>query len=154
MRHRVAIPTLLACALALAGCQHTGALQAPVQPASNATVPADDNLNAVLWMQASAEYDAAAAQTYRAAIAGLVCGAYVLWLTFWAPPEARARVAVVHAWREPHPVERQPALVRGGVVPGARWGAGTVRCYPATSRPSGALLAGRMLHTARFHPTG
>ncbi|MGH8074580.1 MAG: 5'-nucleotidase, lipoprotein e(P4) family, partial [Lysobacter sp.] len=70
MRQRVAIPTLLACALALAGCQHTGALQAPATTAPAAT-PADDNLNAVLWMQASAEYDAAAAQTYRAAIAGL-----------------------------------------------------------------------------------
>src|SRR5690606_29759246 len=71
MRQRVAIPTLLACALALAGCQHTGALQAPATTAPDAAIPADDNLNAVLWMQASAEYDAAATQTYRAAIAGL-----------------------------------------------------------------------------------
>ena len=71
MRQRVLIPTLLACALALSSCQHTGALQAPVAPASNAGPAADDNLNAVLWMQASAEYDAAAAQTWRAAIAGL-----------------------------------------------------------------------------------
>ncbi|MGQ4660658.1 HAD family acid phosphatase [Lysobacter sp. F6437] len=67
MRQRVLIPTLLASALALSGCQHTGAPRAP----SAADVPADDNLNAVLWMQASAEYDAAATQTWRAAIAGL-----------------------------------------------------------------------------------
>lgn len=42
---------------------------APVAPASpvTATVPADDNLNAVLWVQRSAEYQALAEQTYRAA---------------------------------------------------------------------------------------
>jgi 5'-nucleotidase (lipoprotein e(P4) family) len=39
----------------------------PVASAPVATVPADDNLNAVLWVQRSAEYRAAAAQTYRAA---------------------------------------------------------------------------------------
>ena len=60
------VPAMLA--LALSGCQH--ASQREDTPAT-ATVAADDNLNAVLWMQASAEYDAAAAQTYRAAIAGL-----------------------------------------------------------------------------------
>jgi acid phosphatase len=49
----------------------------PVRPPAPATapvtgvpaaVPADDNLNAVLWVQRSAEYRAAATQTYRAAI--------------------------------------------------------------------------------------
>ena len=38
-----------------------------VVPAQATTVPADDNLNAVLWVQRSAEYQAAAIQTYRAA---------------------------------------------------------------------------------------
>ena len=36
-------------------------------PASQAVTPADDNLNAVLWMQRSVEYRALAEQTYRAA---------------------------------------------------------------------------------------
>ena len=35
---------------------------------SAATVPADDNLNAVLWVQRSAEYQANAIQTYRACL--------------------------------------------------------------------------------------
>ena len=39
----------------------------PVATAPAPSVPADDNLNAVLWVQRSAEYRAAAAQTYRAA---------------------------------------------------------------------------------------
>ncbi|KAF1684684.1 5'-nucleotidase, lipoprotein e(P4) family [Pseudoxanthomonas broegbernensis] len=51
-------------ALALAACQ-------PVRPAAPAAaavaVAADDNLNAVLWLQRSAEYRALAEQTYRAA---------------------------------------------------------------------------------------
>ncbi|WP_372016938.1 5'-nucleotidase, lipoprotein e(P4) family [Pseudoxanthomonas sp. 10H] len=59
--------TALAAGL-LAACQ-------PVRPPAPdettapapAAVPADDNLNAVLWVQRSAEYRAAAAQTYRAA---------------------------------------------------------------------------------------
>ena len=38
-----------------------------VATAPASAVPADDNLNAVLWVQRSAEYRAAAAQTYRAA---------------------------------------------------------------------------------------
>jgi len=64
---------VLSCAavlvLALAACQ-------PVRPdappaAAPATVAADDNLNAVLWVQRSAEYRAIAEQTYRAAAATL-----------------------------------------------------------------------------------
>ncbi|MFO7339224.1 MAG: 5'-nucleotidase, lipoprotein e(P4) family [Lysobacteraceae bacterium] len=52
-------------ALVLAACQ-------PVRPAAPAAaVPADDNLNAVLWVQRSAEYRAVASQAYRAAIARL-----------------------------------------------------------------------------------
>lgn len=65
MRHLIA-PALLA--LLLSGCQHAAQRE---DVAATAAVPADDNLNAVLWMQASVEYDAAATQTYRAAIAGL-----------------------------------------------------------------------------------
>ena len=51
-------------ALALAACQP---VRPAPPPATAAAVPADDNLNAVLWVQRSAEYRAAAAQTYRAA---------------------------------------------------------------------------------------
>ncbi|MGY3266915.1 5'-nucleotidase, lipoprotein e(P4) family [Lysobacter sp. HA35] len=60
-------------ALALAGCQHEAvradAPVAPVAPVPAAAtgVPADDNLNAVLWMQTSDEYRANSLQTYRAA---------------------------------------------------------------------------------------
>ncbi|WP_425481472.1 5'-nucleotidase, lipoprotein e(P4) family [Luteimonas suaedae] len=49
-------------ALTLPACQ-TGPPAAPAAP----TATADDNLNAVLWMQASAEYHAAALSLYRAA---------------------------------------------------------------------------------------
>ena len=65
--------SLLCAALAatlLAACQPVrpdapaGAAAASAPPAA---VPADDNLNDVLWVQRSAEYRAAAAQTYRAA---------------------------------------------------------------------------------------
>lgn len=70
--------SLLAAALALAACKPT----APTAPAADAAKPsaaapaapskpdagsADDNLNAVLWVQRSAEYRAISAQTYRAA---------------------------------------------------------------------------------------
>ncbi|WP_028920209.1 5'-nucleotidase, lipoprotein e(P4) family [Pseudoxanthomonas suwonensis] len=41
----------------------------PVAATAEAAVPADDNLNAVLWVQRTAEYQAAATQTYRAAAA-------------------------------------------------------------------------------------
>jgi acid phosphatase len=61
-----ALPTGL-----LAACQPVrpdAPARAPVAAAHAAAVPADDNLNAVLWVQRSAEYRAAAAQTYRAAI--------------------------------------------------------------------------------------
>ena len=61
----------LATGLLAAACQPvrdpapTAAPVGATAPAS--AVPADDNLNAVLWVQRSAEYRAAAAQTYRAA---------------------------------------------------------------------------------------
>ncbi|HZX81374.1 MAG TPA: HAD family acid phosphatase [Lysobacter sp.] len=57
--------SLLFLALALAGC-HRDAVRADT-PAAVASVPADDNLNAVAWMQRSAEYSANSLQTYRAA---------------------------------------------------------------------------------------
>ena len=50
----------------LAACQPVRP-EAPAAVVAAATVPADDNLNAVLWVQRSAEYQAAAIQTYRAA---------------------------------------------------------------------------------------
>lgn len=65
-------PLALALAIALPACTTV----APVADAPPATAPAtavaaDDNLNAVLWMQRSAEYRATALQTWRAAAARL-----------------------------------------------------------------------------------
>lgn len=67
----------LACAFALTACRHTDALVASdtdassAVPAATAAVAANDNLNAVLWMQRSAEYRATTTQAYRAAAADL-----------------------------------------------------------------------------------
>lgn len=58
--------SLLFLALALTGCHRDAVRDAPHE--SVASVPADDNLNAVAWMQTSAEYRANSLQTYRAAI--------------------------------------------------------------------------------------
>ncbi len=71
--------SLLAAALALAACKPTSftapkagaqAVAAPqtadAKPAST-EVPANDNLNAVLWVQRAAEYDAVSETVYRAA---------------------------------------------------------------------------------------
>ena len=56
--------------LALPACQHAAVFGG--SPTQEGGAPAaDDNLNAVLWMQASAEYRAAATQTWRAAIGQL-----------------------------------------------------------------------------------
>jgi acid phosphatase len=63
-------------ALPLAACRgpERAPTAAPATPAATAAAPArapgtaaDDNLNAVLWMQTSAEYEAAARQTYHSA---------------------------------------------------------------------------------------
>lgn len=61
-------------ALALAACKRTEDSTAPTPAppsaaaaASSPAVAADDNLNAVLWMQRSAEYRALSEQSYRAA---------------------------------------------------------------------------------------
>jgi len=71
------IPTLLACALALAACKPTsftapaaGEIPPPKAAAVNPARP-NDNLNAVLWMQDSAEYGAVCETIYRAATAQL-----------------------------------------------------------------------------------
>ena len=56
--------------LALGGCRSLPApegMDAPPAATAATTVVADDNLNAVLWVQRSAEYDAAAETVYRAA---------------------------------------------------------------------------------------
>ena len=62
-------------ALALSACQpaRPDAPYPPLPPATTpgASVAADDNLNAVLWVQRSAEYRATTLQTYRAAAAQL-----------------------------------------------------------------------------------
>ena len=68
---RIPLPCAALLVALLAACQPVRP-QAPAPivaaaPAHAATVPADDNLNAVLWVQRSAEYQAAAIQTYRAA---------------------------------------------------------------------------------------
>jgi acid phosphatase len=66
--------TLLACALALAACKPTSpAAPAPGTAAQKAAKPAlpNDNLNAVLWVQTSAEYGAVCETLYRAATAQL-----------------------------------------------------------------------------------
>jgi len=61
------VPALLAAALALPGC----ATVAEPPRAAPVAVAADDNLNAVAWMQTSAEYAAVAVQTWHAATGGL-----------------------------------------------------------------------------------
>lgn len=82
MRHSLLAASLLAAALSLAACKSTsftaphgeapsadavaGASQAKT-PTDPGSVPADDNLNAVLWVQASAEYQATTETIYRAA---------------------------------------------------------------------------------------
>lgn len=85
MHRRAPILFAFACSLTLAACQHTGARiagpgvaepgqAAPVTPSATPAaeaIPANDNLNAVLWMQRAAEYRAASTQTYRAAAANL-----------------------------------------------------------------------------------
>ena len=61
---------LLAAALALAGCgtlPATAPAPAGAPGAADAAVPADDNLNAVLWLQRSMEYRALSETVYRAA---------------------------------------------------------------------------------------
>lgn len=67
-----AFPVALVVALGLSACA-TPAVVAPPAPAPAAAqaVPADDNLNAVLWVQRSAEYDATLVSLYRGAIARL-----------------------------------------------------------------------------------
>jgi acid phosphatase len=71
MRLRSLLPFALSAALALAGCAHFDS--APSPPAATPPDPAapdvaaDDNLNAVLWMQRSAEYRAVGETIYRAA---------------------------------------------------------------------------------------
>ncbi|MBB1088788.1 5'-nucleotidase, lipoprotein e(P4) family [Lysobacter sp. SG-8] len=69
-KHALATTGLLASLLVLAACQRAPAPVAPPSqsaPAGAVDAPADDNLNAVLWVQASAEYRALTTQTYKAA---------------------------------------------------------------------------------------
>jgi 5'-nucleotidase (lipoprotein e(P4) family) len=61
------VPALLAAALALPGCVSV----AEPPRAAPVAATADDNLNAVAWMQGSAEYAAVAMQTWQAATGGL-----------------------------------------------------------------------------------
>lgn len=71
MRQALPLVLLLGIALALSACRSTplaapAAIVAPGSP-SSATTAANDNLNAVLWVQASAEYRAVTETIYRAA---------------------------------------------------------------------------------------
>ena len=79
MRHLIPTASLLAAALLLAACKpasfttpQTAAPKADTAPADAASAQAggptaDDNLNAVLWVQASAEYRASTETIFRAA---------------------------------------------------------------------------------------
>jgi acid phosphatase len=75
MQTRALPLTVLACALALSACKPATPPAAPAVPAeakpatvaAPATTSADDNLNAVLWMQRSVEYRATTETVYRAA---------------------------------------------------------------------------------------
>lgn len=76
MRTRTLLLLLFACTLALGACK-PASLTAPAATAPSAdkpaaaaktgATPADDNLNAVLWVQTSAEYRAICETVYRAA---------------------------------------------------------------------------------------
>lgn len=76
MRPAIPVITMLAAALLLTACQSipsstidtdTAYVAPAMQPAPASNDAADDNLNAVLWMQRSAEYRAVGETIYRAA---------------------------------------------------------------------------------------
>lgn len=76
MQRRPLALSVIACVFALGACQRADTLAPPDKATPAVTTPAapakpaaaaDDNLNAVLWMQASAEYQAATTTVYRAA---------------------------------------------------------------------------------------
>lgn len=73
MRYCMPVFVILGTALLLPGCQHVAGVQGdlPAHPPSAHADVADDNLNAVAWMQTSTEYRANSLQTYRAALAQL-----------------------------------------------------------------------------------
>ena len=71
MRRSPLFLALFAAALSLGACRTMpaaeGGTAAADTPAATVTVPADDNLNAVLWMQRAAEYRATCETVYHAA---------------------------------------------------------------------------------------
>jgi 5'-nucleotidase (lipoprotein e(P4) family) len=77
MRRPLAFTVLFLATVALGACSSTPVARdappaaAPTTVAATAATRADDNLNAVLWVQRSAEYRAAAETVYRAATAKL-----------------------------------------------------------------------------------
>ena len=76
MRRPYAFTALFVATFALGACRSTPETAGTPPPAATAittatATPADDNLNAVLWVQRSAEYRAAAETVYRAAAARL-----------------------------------------------------------------------------------
>ncbi|WP_167285348.1 5'-nucleotidase, lipoprotein e(P4) family [Marilutibacter alkalisoli] len=70
MRPHLLAASLLACSLALVACKRVEPVPSQASPTaadSAEAVPADDNLNAVLWVQTSAEYRMLTTQTFKAA---------------------------------------------------------------------------------------
>ncbi|MBS0214940.1 MAG: 5'-nucleotidase, lipoprotein e(P4) family [Proteobacteria bacterium] len=63
--------TLLACSLAMTACKTMAPSAIATPAATTQQVPANDNLNAVNWMQRSTEYRASTETIYRAATARL-----------------------------------------------------------------------------------
>jgi 5'-nucleotidase (lipoprotein e(P4) family) len=68
MRQSVLFTALFTAALGLSACRSVPVDAIAEAPPAAATGAADDNLNAVLWMQRSAEYRAATETVYRSAI--------------------------------------------------------------------------------------
>jgi len=112
--------TLLACALALAACKPTSpATPATVTAAQKAAKPAlpNDNLNAVLWVQTSAEYGAVCETLYRAATAQLDAALADRDRDALVPehhPARRGHVVVLNGCRHLGVAEQRRCGVRAG----------------------------------------
>ena len=117
---------LISTSLTLAACQHTGARVAgpdqadPAAPSATPaaeTVAANDNLNAVLWVQTSTEYEALATQTYRAAADHLETAlAQANWDAL--VPDERANAAAAQAEAQRAAVEGQSERGRAQAADG------------------------------------
>jgi acid phosphatase len=88
--HRSGLASVLLACAALTACQTTIAARDGAAPAVAAHVAPDDNLNAVLWVQTSVEYEALATQAYRAAGAQLERAIRDAQWSALVPPERAA----------------------------------------------------------------